>query len=152
MAYSIGTPILGSREEVVQSLFLDCSAISTAAGFTQAVKVIIRQFQGFPEMDSPGIIIDTGSDSTPEWFLQDLAKRTVTTTIIGFVYDDTSTLATKLETWMADVQRAIVLNPYRTISGTPKAWTSQVKGEGTMYSGTLGRFAMVIETQIFGTR
>lgn len=152
MAYSAGTAILGTREEVLQSLYNDCAAISTAGGFGSTVSVIIRQFQGFPETGSPGIIIDTGSDSQPEYLLADLVKRKVTTSIIGFVYSEAADIATKLEAWMADVQRAIVANPYRSISGTPKAWVSNIVTEGTMYSGTLGRFVLVVESIVYGVR
>ena len=123
MAYDKGTAILGTREEALQSLFLDCSAITLANGFSQDVKVIIRQFQGFAEIDSPGLIIDTGSDSAPEWLLQTLCRRTMTVSIVG-----------------------------RSISGTPKAWTSEIKSEGTMFSGTLGRFMLQVDMVLYGVQ
>lgn len=152
MAYDKGTAILGTREEALQSLFLDCSAITLANGFSQDVKVIIRQFQGFAEIDSPGLIIDTGSDSAPEWLLQNLCRRTMTVSIIGFCYSAATDLATKVEAWMEDVRKAIVANPYRSISGTPKAWTSEIKSEGTMFSGTLGRFMLQVDMVLYGVQ
>lgn len=152
MPYSAGTPILGTREEIAQSLYNDCSAIATAAGFSQTVKIFIRQFEGFPAADSPGVIIDTGADDTRVPLLQDLYAKTVRHSIIGFVYDDTGTLATKVEAWMRDVERAILLNPYRSISGTPKAFTSTITNSATMYSGTLGRFLLTVESQYYDTR
>lgn len=152
MTYSAGTPIVGTREEILQSIYNDCAAIATTSGFSQNVKVAIRQFQGFTATDSPGIIIDTGSDDTPEYLLQDLSKNVMRTAVIGFVYSNDLDLATKVEAWMRDVQRAILLNPYRSISGVPKAWTSVIDAKGTMYSGTLGRFLINLQTTFFDSR
>lgn len=151
------TPILGTREEILKSIYNDLVAITTANGYAITVNQVIRQYEGLPDYKQYNLLIESGSESTEEWLLQDLVKKTFTVSIVGICVDETYTgaqrnVVTTTEAFLREVEKALKANPYRTLSGTAKAYLSLISNVTTEYMASQGFFVVALTTTYFDTQ
>jgi hypothetical protein len=121
--------ILGTREEILASLFSDLSSIQIVNGFSLDVGLVIRQFEGFNGWNTTTIAIDSAAESKVTPLLKDLHHESMTIIVVGATFSEEWTndttpqrvISTQGEAFVKAMKDAVMRNPFRTINGQEKA-------------------------------
>jgi hypothetical protein len=143
-------PIYGTREEILQSIYNDLVGIVEGDVFSITVDKVIRQFEGLSDYKEYTLAIDSGAQTQNEWLLADLVKKTFTVSIIGvkidegFNVDGSRTIVTTTEEFIRNVEKALLLNPKRSVNAEPKAYLSLIANTTVMYSPPTASFVIAL--------
>lgn len=152
-----GVEILGTREEILASVYAALQGINTTNGYANNATSVQRQYVGIREYQGFDLAVESGSRTTNVPILQDLYRKAFTFNIVGVVVDKEfvgadRSIVTTTESCIRDVELAIKSNPYCSIDSVPKAYQVVITSVDTNYIPPTAAFVIGVSVLFLDTR